>query len=238
MIIFPAIDIRNGNCVRLQEGDFARETVFSDSPLTQAREFRDAGAGYLHVIDLDGAKGEGDINTDIITAIARDLDIPIQTGGGIRDMERVRLVLEGGVSRAIIGTAAFRKPSFLKEACIEFPGRIALSVDVWDGFIATHGWQDTTDIKDEEFLKIVEDWGVDALVYTDISKDGMLQGINRDALERISNATSIPLIASGGVTTIEDVRTLADMNIYGAIIGRALYSGTITLEELKPYFSK
>ena len=238
MIIFPAIDIRGGNCVRLQEGDFSRETVFGDDPVAMARKFQDAGAEYLHVIDLDGAKGDGENNTAIIHEIARTLTVPIQTGGGIRDLARVRLILDGGVLRAIIGTAAFRDPAFLKKACAEFPEQVALSIDVRDGYIATHGWQDTTDIKDEDFLKQVEGWGVAALVYTDISKDGMLQGINREALHRISQSTSIPLVASGGVTTIDDVKILDEMGAYGVIIGRALYSGAITLEQLQPYFKK
>ena len=237
MIIFPAIDIRNGKVVRLQKGDFSRETIFSDNPGDMARMFIDAGARFLHIIDLDGAKGDGQDNRDIIGAIAQDSSIPIQTGGGIRDVARIEDMLSRGVNRVILGTIAVQNPEFLQEVCERYPQRIVVSIDVKDGFVTTHGWQETTVLRGIDFAKRIQDWGVAALVFTDIAKDGMLQGINLDAILEIQNESTLPIIASGGVTTIDDLHVLQRNSLYGAIVGRAYYSSSITLDELKPFFA-
>ena len=221
MIIFPAIDIRDGNYVRLEEGDFNRETVFGDDPPAMARHLEEQGAQYLHVIDLDGAKGEGNDNSAVISEIAQNISIPVQTGGGIRDFEKIRKMLDGGVERVILGTAAVQDPSFLKQAC--------------EMFVATHGWQNVSKIKDTDYLAEIEDFGVSAVVYTDISRDGMLQGTNIESIISVSEHTSLPLIASGGVTSVEEIKTLQAHKIYGAIIGKALYTGVLTIESLREF---
>ena len=172
MIIFPAIDIRDGNYVRLEEGDFDRETVFGDDPPAMARSLEEQGAQYLHIIDLDGAKGQSRDNSEIICEIAQNVNIPIQTGGGIRDFDKISKMLDGGVERVILGTKAVQDPSFIKQACEMFPGSIAVSIDVKDRFIATHGWQNVSKVKDTDFLAEIENFGISAVVYTDISRDG------------------------------------------------------------------
>ncbi|MFC1479655.1 1-(5-phosphoribosyl)-5-[(5-phosphoribosylamino)methylideneamino]imidazole-4-carboxamide isomerase [Planctomycetota bacterium] len=235
MIIFPAIDIRDGNYVRLEEGDFNRETVFGDNPPAMARYLEEQGAQYLHVIDLDGAKGEGKDNSSVISEIAQNIKIPVQTGGGIRDFEKIRKMLDGGAARVILGTAAVQDPSFLKQACKMFPDSIAVSIDVKDRFVATHGWQNVSKIKDTDYLAEIENFGVSAVVYTDISRDGMLQGTNIESIISVNEKTSLPLIASGGVTTAEEIRTLQTQGIYGAIIGKALYTGALSMADLKEF---
>lgn len=232
MIVFPAIDIRGGRVVRLEEGDFNRETVFGDDPVATAISFRDQGAQWLHVVDLDGAKGAGADNRPIIRAIAAAVDIPVQTGGGLRDMARVREMLDAGVKRVILGTAAFKDPEFLRKACAAHPGCMGVSIDVRDGLIASHGWQEATTIRDTDFLKRIADWGVAAVVYTDISRDGRMAGTNVEAVRNIQSATTIPVIASGGVTRPADLQVLMAAGLYGAIIGRALYAGTITFKDV------
>lgn len=236
MIVFPALDIRDGKYVRLQKGDFNKETVFGEDPLQMAKTLEDKGAKFLHIIDLDGAKGEGKENSDLICEIVRNLSVPVQTGGGIRDFERIEKMLTEGIARVILGTAAFEDPSFLDEACRRFPGSIAVSIDVKDGFIATHGWQKVSSIKDEDFIKQITEWGVVAVIYTDISRDGMLKGINLEAILRIKAISSVPVIASGGITSINDLDALKQHNVYGAIIGKALYTGAIPLEALSDFF--
>lgn len=235
MILFPAIDIRGGNYVRLEKGDYARETVFGKDPHEMARCFESQGARYLHVVDLDGAKGEGKDNADIICRIAREAGIPVQTGGGIRDIGRITKMLDCGIARVILGTVAVETPSFLREACSIFPGSIAVSIDVKQRHIATHGWQEKSEIRDTDFLDMIEDMGVSAAVYTDISRDGMLKGSNVDAIVEVNKQTSIPLIASGGITSVDEIRELQKNGIYGAIVGKALYTGALTMNDLKEF---
>ncbi len=232
MIIFPAIDILNGKCVRLIQGDYQQETVYSDSPVNMALEWESKGAEYLHLVDLDGAKTGQSINKQVIKEIAQSVSIPVQVGGGIRSIETVKEHIENGVSRVIIGTAAISDPDFLQQAVDTYEDKIAVSIDAKNGYVATDGWTRTSEIKAIDLLLELEQMGVETIVYTDILKDGMLQGPNFAELTTINQATSIDVIASGGVTTKEDVQQLQSMNLYGAIIGKALYDGNLKFEDL------
>lgn len=232
MIIFPAIDILNGKCVRLIQGDYQQETVYSDSPVNMALEWESKGAEYLHLVDLDGAKTGQSINKQVIKEIAQSVSIPVQVGGGIRSIETVKEHIENGVSRVIIGTAAISDPDFLQEAVDTYEDKIAVSIDAKNGYVATDGWTRTSEIKAIDLLLELEQMGVETIVYTDILKDGMLQGPNFAELTTINQATSIDVIASGGVTTKEDVQQLQSMDLYGAIIGKALYDGNLKFEDL------
>lgn len=232
MIIFPAIDILNGKCVRLIQGDYQQETVYSDSPVNMALEWERKGAEYLHLVDLDGAKTGQSINKQVIKEIAQSVSIPVQVGGGIRSIETVKEHIENGVSRVIIGTAAISDPDFLQQAVDTYEDKIAVSIDAKNGYVATDGWTRTSEIKAIDLLLELEQMGVETIVYTDILKDGMLQGPNFAELTTINQATSIDVIASGGVTTKEDVQQLQSMNLYGAIIGKALYDGNLKFEDL------
>lgn len=232
MILFPAIDILNGNCVRLIQGDYDQETIYSDSPTEMALEWERKGAEYLHLVDLDGAKTGDSKNKEAIQQIAQAVSIPVQVGGGIRSLAMIEEHIKNGVSRVIIGTAAIQQPDFLKEAVQTYGEKIAVSLDARDGYMATDGWTETSQVKALDFIKELEEIGVQTIVYTDIAKDGMLSGPNFSELETMNQATSIRVIASGGVTTKEDVRKLREMDMYGAIIGKALYDGNLTFEEL------
>lgn len=232
MIIFPAIDILNGKCVRLIQGDYQQETVYSDSPVNMALEWERKGAEYLHLVDLDGAKTGQSINKQVIKEIGQSVSIPVQVGGGIRSIETVKEHIENGVSRVIIGTAAISDPDFLQEAVDTYEDKIAVSIDAKNGYVATDGWTRTSEIKAIDLLLELEQMGVETIVYTDILKDGMLQGPNFAELTTINQATSIDVIASGGVTTKEDVQQLQSMDLYGAIIGKALYDGNLKFEDL------
>lgn len=232
MIIFPAIDILKGKCVRLIQGDYNREKVYSDSPVDMAKQWETKGAEFIHIVDLDGAKSGKSINEEIIIEIAKSVNVPIQVGGGIRSMETVKTYLDNGVKRVIIGTAAIEDEVFLKEAVDTYGERIVVSLDAKNGYIATDGWTDTSDVLALDLVKKLEEIGVKTIVYTDIAKDGMLQGPNLEEQKAINEATSIDVIASGGVTTKEDVENLKQLNLYGAIVGKALYDGKITFEEL------
>lgn len=236
MIIFPAIDIKDGKYVRLEEGDFEKEIVFGDDPIQMAYALEKRGAHYLHIVDLNAARGDDRDNSSMIYQIAQNVKIPVQTGGGIRTFEKIDEMLGKGVRRVILGTAAVSDPDFLKEACEKHPDSIAVSIDARDRFIATDGWQNVTGIRDTDYLERIGNWGVSAVVYTDISKDGMLEGINLEAILDINRHTDIPVIASGGITAIRDIETLEKNSLYGAIIGTAMYSGTIPIEELEKYF--
>jgi len=233
MIVFPAVDIRGGKCVRLEEGDFARETVFEADPVEAALRFEREGARWLHVVDLDGARGEGGDNADMVLRIARAVRIPVQTGGGIRDMARIGYMLEGGVRRVVLGTAAVADPTFLRDACRRYPGAVAVSIDVRDGRMAVEGWRRVEKVRDVEFLERIRDMGVSAVVYTDISRDGKLEGANIEGILRVQARTDIPLIASGGISSVEEVRRLHRAGIYGVIIGKALYTGKLSLDGLR-----
>lgn len=232
MILFPAIDIRGGKCVRLIQGDYAQEIVYNDSPTDMAQEWQRQGAEYIHVVDLDGAKTGDSANKLAIEAIAKAVTIPVQVGGGIRTMDIVDSHIKSGVARVIIGTAAIQDPEFLKQAVEKYGDQIAVSIDARNGLVATDGWTETSDVKAVDLLQDLVGIGVKTVVYTDIMKDGMLQGPNFEELQTMNEASSIDIIASGGVSTESDITTLAAHNMYGAIIGKALYEGNLSLEKL------
>ncbi|SHG09512.1 1-(5-phosphoribosyl)-5-[(5-phosphoribosylamino)methylideneamino]imidazole-4-carboxamide isomerase [Ornithinibacillus halophilus] len=232
MILFPAIDIRNGNCVRLIQGDYDKEKVYSNSPLEMALTWEKKGAQGLHLVDLDGAKTGEATNKEIIIDIAKNVTIPVQVGGGVRSFEQVESYLSNGISRVIFGTAAIENPTLLQKAVTSYQDKIAVSIDARNGYVATNGWKNTSKIQAIDLLKELEEIGVKTIIYTDIFKDGMLQGPNFEELQVMNDASSIQVIASGGITNTNDVDTLKSMNLYGAIIGKALYDGSIFLETL------
>lgn len=230
MIIFPAIDIRNGKCVRLIQGDYNQETIYSNSPTEIAKSWEKKGAKYIHIVDLDGAKTGQSMNNNIIKSIAQEVKIPVQVGGGIRSLNVIKDYLENGVSRVIIGTAAIKDKYFLRKAVTKYGPKIAVSIDARNGYVATDGWTETSSIQALDILKQLEAIGVSTIVYTDISKDGMLQGPNLIELKTINDAATIQVIASGGISTIKDVNNIKSLQVYGAIIGKALYEGALSLE--------
>lgn len=232
MILFPAIDIRNGKCVRLIQGDYAQEIIYGDSPTEMALLWEKQGAEYIHIVDLDGAKTGDSANRLAIQEVAKAVSIPIQVGGGIRSMDIIDDHIESGVRRIIIGTAAITNRPFLEQAVAKYGDKIAVSIDARNGLVATDGWTETSDTKAIDLLKDLEEIGVKTVVYTDILKDGMMQGPNFEELSVVDKASSIDVIASGGVSTKEDIQKLGKMNLYGAIIGKALYEGTLSLEDL------
>lgn len=232
MILFPAIDIRDGKCVRLIQGDYDQEIIYNDSPTAMAKEWEKQGADYIHVVDLDGAKTGKSLNREAIQAIAKSVSIPVQVGGGIRTMEIIDAHITSGVSRVIIGTAAIQDKPFLKQAVEKYGDKIAVSIDARKGFVATDGWTETSDVLAVDLLNELEVIGVKTVIYTDILKDGMMQGPNFYELEMMDKASSIHIVASGGVSTEEDIVQLRELDLYGAIIGKALYEGKISLEKL------
>ncbi|WP_156856039.1 1-(5-phosphoribosyl)-5-[(5-phosphoribosylamino)methylideneamino]imidazole-4-carboxamide isomerase [Oceanobacillus sp. AG] len=232
MILFPAIDILGGKCVRLTQGDYNKEKIYSEQPVEVAADWKQKGAAFIHIVDLDGAKTGKSVNKELIAEIARTVSIPIQVGGGVRSIEVIEDYLENGVSRVIIGTAAIQNKVFLQEAVEQFGEKIAVSIDARNGFVATDGWTKESTVKALDLVKELEATGVKTIVYTDILKDGMLQGPNFEELEAINEAITIDVIASGGVTTEADVRKLAEKEMYGAIIGKALYDGTLDFTRL------
>jgi len=240
MKIIPAIDIQNGNCVRLRQGDFAQETVFDKSPLNIAQKWVDEGAERLHLVDLDGARLGSPINLDIISSICKKFpSIPIQIGGGIRDLKTAENYLLAGATYIIIGTKAVEEPKFVKELCKIFPGNIIVGVDAKNGEVATDGWESVSDKNVIELSKEFENIGVSEIVYTDIEKDGMMKGLNMDATLNLAKSVNIPIIASGGVSCLDDIRKMkpyVGSGISGIIIGRALYEKTITIKEAKNIF--
>ncbi|MBX3519992.1 MAG: 1-(5-phosphoribosyl)-5-[(5-phosphoribosylamino)methylideneamino]imidazole-4-carboxamide isomerase [Xanthobacteraceae bacterium] len=230
MILFPAIDLKNGEAVRLQQGDMARATVFNSNPAKQAKQFEDQGFEWLHLVDLDGAFAGKPVNALAVAQILKAVKIPVQLGGGIRNMKTVEAWLGEGISRVIIGTAAVREPAFVKEAARKFPGKIAIGIDARGGKVAISGWAEETQLEAAEVAKLFEGAGVAALIYTDVERDGMLQGLNLDSTIALSEAVSIPVIASGGFASIKDVKALLEpraKKLEGAIAGRALYDGRI-----------
>ncbi len=233
MILFPAIDIRNGKCVRLIQGDYDQEIVYGDSPTEMALLWEKQGAEFIHIVDLDGAKTGDSANQKAIEAIAKAAKVPIQVGGGIRSMEIIDAHIQSGVDRVIIGTAAITNRPFLKEAVQKYGDQIAVSIDARNGFVATDGWTETTDTKALDLLQELDEIGVKTVVYTDIFKDGMMQGPNFEELQAVHEASPIDIIASGGVTSEEDIEKLQGMDLYGAIIGKALYEGSLSLEKLR-----
>jgi phosphoribosylformimino-5-aminoimidazole carboxamide ribotide isomerase len=230
VILFPAIDLKDGEAVRLQQGDMARATVFHRDPAEQARAFAAQGFEYLHIVDLDGAFAGQPMNAKAVERILAAVKIPMQLGGGIRDRATIEAWLGKGVSRVIIGTAAVRDPAFVKEAAKDFPGRIAVGLDARDGKIAVEGWAKSSELSALDIARRFEDAGVATIIYTDIARDGMLQGLNLDAAITLAEAVSIPVIASGGLASLEDVRALLApraKKLAGAIAGRALYDGRL-----------
>jgi len=235
VLIIPAIDLKDGECVRLLQGRMEDSTVFSDDPVAMAADWVNAGARRLHLVDLNGAFAGEPVNGGIVTAIAKAFpDLPIQIGGGIRSLETIQAYLDAGVQYVIIGTKAVKEPEFVFEACKRFPGHIIVGLDAKDGKVAIDGWAEVTDVDVVDLAKQFKEAGVSAIVYTDISRDGMMQGVNVEATARLAEACGIEVIASGGVTDIEDVRALAKVastGICGAITGRAIYEGTLDLKE-------
>ncbi len=231
MEIFPAVDIQNGQAVRLRQGDFDRVTVFDDSPAAAARRWAEAGAPWVHMVDLDGARTGKAVNAGLIREAAAQIDIPIQLGGGVRDLDAVVAALDLGVQRVVIGTAALRDPEFFKTACREFPGRVVAGIDARNGLVATHGWAETSGIAATAAAADLSLPGIAAIVFTDIARDGMMQGPNLDSLQEVMAAATVPVIASGGISTLDDLRAVAALGVSGAIIGRALYDGSIDLAD-------
>ncbi len=231
MQIFPATDILGGKVVRLTKGDYNQVKIYADSPAEMALEFMKDGATNLHMVDLDGAKDGAPVNFEAIREAAKIKDLFIEVGGGIRDMKRVEDYLSLGVKRVILGTAAIRNYPFVEEAVKEFGNAIAVGVDAKDGFVAVSGWQETTSVKSVEFCKKLRDTGVSTVIYTDISKDGMLSGTNLEVYGELSEIKGLDIVASGGITFINEIEKLRDMNIYGAIVGKAVYEGKLSLKD-------
>jgi phosphoribosylformimino-5-aminoimidazole carboxamide ribotide isomerase len=230
VILFPAIDLKNGEAVRLQQGDMARATVFNRDPAAQAKTFTRQGFDYLHIVDLDGAFAGKPINAAAVERILDAVKIPVQLGGGIRDRATIEGWLGRGVTRVIIGTAAVRNPALVKEAARAFPGRVAVGLDARDGKVAVEGWAETSELSALDIAQRFEDAGVAAIVYTDVTRDGMLKGLNIDATIALADAVTIPVIASGGLASLDDVRALLlprAKKLEGAIAGRALYDGRL-----------
>ena len=231
MVIYPAIDIKDGKCVRLVQGRFEDVTVYSDDPLEVARSFERAGAQYLHVVDLDGARLGSPQNADIISGIAASAGIPVQTGGGIRTLETAGMLLGRGIKRGILGTSAVNDPMIVKTAAEKFNSSFAIAIDAKDGLVATEGWARTSGFTAVEFARKMEELGAKVIIYTDISRDGMLKGPNIRAMEEMVKAVGMEVIASGGVTSIQDIKDLKNAGVAGAIVGKALYTGNIDLRE-------
>ncbi len=237
MNIFPAIDLIDGSCVRLYQGDYSKKTVYSSSPLTVAQSFEKSGAKYLHLVDLDGAKDGSNANIDVVRGITEKSGLLVEIGGGIRSMESVKKYLDLGVMRVIIGTAAVTNPDFLREALDAYGEKIAVGVDIKDGKVAVSGWTQLSSLDCFDFCETLKSMGVRTIICTDISKDGAMSGTNLELYRKLNkkfgsgSANPINITASGGVSTLDDVRALADMDMYGAILGKALYTGTLRLED-------
>lgn len=231
MILFPAIDIKDGNCVRLVQGNFKQVKVYHADPITVAKKFKEQGAAVLHVVDLDGAREGSNVNGDVIERIVRETDLKVQIGGGIRDYGRIKYWLERGAWRVVLGTAALESLHFLQGALAVYGDSIVVSVDARDGYVATHGWKQVTEVRSFDFCQQLEGVGVKSIVYTDIKRDGMLEGPNLAAYEQLSQQTNLHIIASGGISSLEDLQKLKELNLYGVISGKALYEQKFTLKE-------
>lgn len=236
MIIFPAIDIKNGKCVRLFKGDMNKVTIFNDVASNQALEFQECGFKHLHIVDLDGAIEGKSVNTNTVKEILKKINIPTQLGGGIRNIKSIEQWINIGISRIILGTAALNNPDLVKQACKEFPNKIVVGIDSIDGKAASEGWVQSSNIKTIELAKRFEDCGVCAIIYTDISRDGTLNGVDLDGTRKLAEATTIPIIASGGISSIDDLIALQEIkkeSFQGVIVGRALYDKKISISDLR-----
>jgi len=231
MIIYPAIDVKGGKCVRLVQGKFDDVTVYSDDPVEMALEFEKIGAEYIHVVDLDGARYGEPRNIAKISEMAVNIGIPVQLGGGIRTIEMIEIILCKGIQRVILGTSAVKQPEIVKKAVESFGNNLAVAIDAKDGMVAIEGWEKISDYKAINFAKAMEDLGAQTIIYTDISRDGMLTGPNFKAMEEMAGAVKIDVIASGGVSSISDVKRLKETGVSGVIIGKALYTGDVSLKE-------
>ncbi len=240
MLLIPAIDLKDGHCVRLQQGDMSASTTFGENPAAMARRWLAAGARRLHLVDLNGAFAGKPVNEGAVKAILREMgdEIPVQLGGGIRDLDTIERYLDDGISYIIIGTAAVKNPGFLKDACSAFGGHIIVGLDAKDGKVATDGWSKLTGHEVVDLARKFEDYGVEGVIYTDIGRDGMMNGVNIEATVKLAQALTVPVIASGGLTDLEDVRKLCEVEaegIEGAITGRAIYEGTLDVAEAQAF---
>ncbi len=234
MILFPAIDLKDGQCVRLIKGEMDQATVFNDSPAAQAKAFEEQGFEYLHIVDLNGAFAGEPVNGAAVDAILETITMPAQLGGGIRDLKTIEMWLNKGIARVILGTVAVKDPDLVLAACQAFPGKIAVGIDAKDGFVAVEGWAEVSELSAIDLAKKFEDAGVAAIIYTDISRDGILAGLNLPATVELANTVSIPVIASGGLASIDDIYALKEpqnAHLEGAISGRALYDGRLDPQE-------
>jgi phosphoribosylformimino-5-aminoimidazole carboxamide ribotide isomerase len=234
MILFPAIDLKGGQCVRLKLGDMAQATVFNDDPAAQALSFERQGFSWLHLVDLDGAFAGRPVNGDAVGSILKAVAIPVQLGGGIRDLNQIDAWLARGIRRVILGTVALRNPDLVREACGKFPGRVAVGIDAKGGKVAVEGWAETSEMTAIELARRFEDAGVAAVIFTDVDRDGVLKGLNIEATLSLAGATGIPVIASGGLASLADIRRLLEPDcaiLEGAISGRALYDGRLDAAE-------
>lgn len=231
MIIYPAIDLKGGKCVRLYKGDMQQATIYNDSPASQAHEWASLGFNWVHVVDLDGAIQGMPANHHAVRDIIKAVDIPVQLGGGIRTHAQIRHWIEEGVSRVILGTAAVNDPDLVKQACYDFPGQIAVGIDALDGIVMTQGWVDASTVKAADLARMFEDVGVSAIIYTDIDRDGTGAGVNVKATKILSEVTSIPVIASGGVGTLGDISAVRDAGLPGVIVGKAFYDKSVNPAE-------
>lgn len=231
MLIFPAIDLYDKKAVRLFKGDYNQMTVYSENPLEVAKGFKAAGAEYIHMVDLEGAKDGTTPNFDIVASVAKESGLKVEIGGGIRNEETVKKYIDAGVMRVILGTAALNDREFLESVCKKYGDKIAVGADLKDGQVAVKGWLETSNVSGMDFLAQMESLGVKTVICTDISRDGAMRGTNRELYKELSEKFSMDIVASGGVSTIEDIKALREMNLYGAIVGKAIYTGDIDLRE-------
>lgn len=231
MIIFPAIDLYDKKAVRLYKGDYNQMTVYSENPLEVAKGFKAAGAEYIHMVDLEGAKDASTPNFDVVAKVVAESGLKVEIGGGIRNEETVKKYIDSGVMRVILGTAALNDPDFLEKVCLKYGDKIAVGADLKDGQVAVKGWLETSDVSGMEFLSRMQNLGVKTVICTDISRDGAMRGTNRELYKTLSEKFTMDIVASGGVSTIEDVKALRAMDLYGAIVGKAIYTGDIDLKE-------
>lgn len=231
MIILPAIDIREGRCVRLYQGDFNKSEIVAQDPVETALGFEEVGAQYIHMVDLDGALKGYVANEEVILNVVKQIKTPVELGGGIRDLKTIDTLVQGGISRVILGSAALKNPAMVKEAVKEFKEKIAVGIDAKNGYVSIEGWLNTSDVHYIDFAKKMEDIGVDNIIFTDISRDGTLKGPNLEQLSMLKENVSCKITASGGIKNLQDIRDLSAMNIYGAITGKAIYAGELDLKE-------